>query len=284
MTSSERKVALITGATDGIGRETARLLSEVGWRVIVHGRNVDRVAAATDYLRGAVPDGHFEPVTADLAALCQVEALAEWLLGYCDPLDALVNNAGVFTSTSVADVRTESADGFELTWAVNYLAPFALTLKVLPLLLSAKQCQVLNVGSSAHLRGELCWHDLQCRQHWDRMAAYAQSKLAIAMFTVELSERCAGTPVTVNVASPGYTATKMVRDGLGGPALPVEEGAANIAQLLLETRWAARSGCYIDQAVVREPHPLVSDRLARRRLWRISAAQAATHDPMSTIE
>jgi NAD(P)-dependent dehydrogenase (short-subunit alcohol dehydrogenase family) len=273
--------ALVTGATDGMGLQAARMLGRDGWHVIVHGRRPERVEAAVEWLRGSSSAGSFKPVVADLAQLDQVEALAAPLRAAPDrAVDVLVNNAGVFTPTREATVRRESADGFELMWAVNYLAPFLLTMRLEPVLARSPHPGVLNVGSGAHVRGEIHWSDLHLTEGWDRMAAYAQAKLALAMFTRELAGRWSQARIGTLCVNPGYTGTKMVRDGLGGEAQPVSQGAAHIAAPLLEGDRSQWVGQYVDQGTVSPAHPLVDDADARRRLWDLTVAQLDARSPL----
>ncbi|WP_018684011.1 SDR family NAD(P)-dependent oxidoreductase [Actinokineospora enzanensis] len=261
-------LAIVTGATDGIGWVVARDLARQGHHVLVHGRNEGRANDAVDRLRVSLPDGRFTPVAVDLASLGQIADLVGRLRHADEPPTLLVNNAGVFTPNGLMSERRLSADGFELHWAVNYLAPFALTTGLAPLLDGAT---VLNVGSSAHHRAVFDWSDPESHVCWERMKAYARSKLALTVFTAEFAARHGSVhSVCVN---PGYVDTKMVRQGNGGPALDVETGAANVLAPMSRPRLP--SGSYVDQGDPAPAHPMAGRPRDRERLWELTLAQLA---------
>lgn len=201
------KTVLITGATSGIGLAGAVALALKGWRVLVHGRSDERLAQALKELQRRVPSGAFEGVAADLGSLASVEKLAEQVRGKTKSLDALWNNAG-----AVARSYKTTVDGIELQMQVNYLAPFALSLLLLPLLKASSQGRIVVTSSMAHLfapRGITEWLSVDSKRYRP-MAVYGQSKLATILFTHELARRLAGTKVTVNAYHPGF-----VRSGFG---------------------------------------------------------------------
>jgi NAD(P)-dependent dehydrogenase (short-subunit alcohol dehydrogenase family) len=201
------KTVLITGATSGIGLAGAAALALKGWRVLVHGRSDERLAQALEELKRRVPSGAFEGVAADLGSLASVENLVEQVLGKTKSLDALWNNAG-----AVARSHKTTVDGIEFQMQVNYLAPFALGLLLLPLLKASPQGRIVVTSSMAHLfapRGITEWLSVDSHRYRP-MAVYGQSKLATILFTQELARRLAGTKVTVNAYHPGF-----VRSGFG---------------------------------------------------------------------
>jgi NAD(P)-dependent dehydrogenase (short-subunit alcohol dehydrogenase family) len=262
-----RPVALVTGASDGLGLETARILGQAGWSVLVHGRHARRAQDACATLRADGPDDAYHPVHADFGSLREITQLAAELA--TEPLDAVVNNAGVFAPNAHADQRRISADGHELHWAVNYLAAFALTTALAPRLARTVGSRVIGVCSTFPLKGGMRWDDLELSGTWDRGTAYAQSKMALAMFTLEFAERsgCAA-----NCVSPGYVDTKLVRQAFGGAVVPAEVGAAYIARPLLNPEWRGLNGCFFDRDRLTEPPAPAGDPGARRRLWELTEA------------
>ncbi len=209
---------LVTGATDGIGFETARSLAKSGARVLVHGRTEAKAKQAVERLRGT---GAVEPVWGDLSSLAQVRALAAQVKGLTSTLDVLLNNAGVFAKE---ELRTE--DGFELTIGVNHLAHVLLTHELLPLV-DAAHGRVVNVSSMAHANGRIEEADLPVPRHFEGYRAYAASKLLNVFFTHELARRLAAkkSRVVVFALHPGVITTKLLRAGFDMDGGSLESGA-----------------------------------------------------------
>lgn len=216
---SARPTILVTGSTDGIGKETARLLVERGADVVVHGRTLEKAERA----RAEV--GAARALAADLASLDEVRALAGNFAG--GGLDVLVNNAGVY-----AKKRTLTADGRELTMAVNHDAPFLLTHLLLPALARSADPRVVNVSSIAHARGHIDVDDIDMARGWDGYGAYAASKLANVLFSVELARRAPN--LRVNALHPGVVSTKLLKAGFSmhGPD-SLTDGARTSVHLAL---------------------------------------------------
>ncbi len=268
------KVALVTGATSGIGLWTAIGLRRAGARVIVTGRSASRLADACRQI--AARSGQPEPETAlaDFASLAAVRDLAGEIAGRAPRLDILVNNAGFMTWR-----RGLSADGYELTFAVNHLAPFLLTNLLLPQLRAATAARIVTLSSSAHRRGRIDFDDLMATRRYSAMAAYAQSKLANILFTVELARRLAGSGVVANSVHPGVVAT-----GFGGwPGLPgvfwraaqpfmltPEQGAATSLHVATDPALAHVSGRFFAKSREEVPAPAARDAAVAARLWRES--------------
>jgi NAD(P)-dependent dehydrogenase (short-subunit alcohol dehydrogenase family) len=245
--------ALITGATDGLGRQVARDLAGEGWTVLVHGRSRSR---AQDVVPGA------RVYVADLASLAEVRRLADEVLAAEPRLDVLVNNAGVGS----AGEREESADGLELRFAVNYLSHFALTLRLLPLLERSAPSRIVNVASAG--QAAIDFDDVQLERGWSGGRAYAQSKLAQIMFTISLAERLEGTGVTVNALHPAtYMHTKMVLQARGSSLSTVAEGAEATERLITTD---AGTGRYFDGLREARADPQAYDADAREKLWALS--------------
>ena len=210
---------LVTGATDGIGRATALGLARRGARVLVHGRSRPKAEAVAQAIRRA--GGQADPVVADLASLAEVHRLAAEVRAAAPRLTVLLHNAGVFQNE-----RSESREGYELTFAVNHLAPFLLTALLLDHLTASSPARVVTVASVAHGQGRLDFDDLQSRRDYSGYAAYAASKLANVLFARALARRLEGTAVTSNALHPGVVTTKLLEAGFGMTGITPEQGAA----------------------------------------------------------
>lgn len=204
------KLAIVTGANSGTGFETAKALSARGAEVVIATRSADRAEAAILAIRRAQPQGRlrFEPL--DLASQASVAAFADRLLAEGRPIDILVNNAGVMALPQ----RTVTADGFETQLATNYLGHFALTARLLPLLRRG-QARVVQLSSIVHRHGRIQLDDLQFEAAYKPWPAYAQSKLAMLMFALELDRRSRanGWGLTSVAAHPGYARTGLIASG-----------------------------------------------------------------------
>lgn len=193
---------LVTGATDGIGRSTALALARQGASVILHGRNPAKLAAVHAEILSHSGNRRLHTVVADFASLADVAALANRVRGGFTGLRVLINNAGLLT-----DHRQVSADGFELTFAVNYLAPVLLTLKLLSTLESNAPARIVNVASTALGSGRIDFSNLQLEQGFAGWQAYANSKLMNVLFSNCLAHKLAGTGVVTNALCPGLIDT-----------------------------------------------------------------------------
>jgi len=261
-------VVLVTGATDGIGKETALELARQGARVLVHGRRPDRL----DEVRAAIvaTGGEaLEPLRGDLASLAGVRAIATELERRGVRLDVLLNNAGIY-----AREREESADDFELTMAVNHFAPFLLTHLLLAGDAGAGLQRIVNVSSVAHTRGRIDFADLRGTRHpFDHHGAYATSKLANVLFTVEMAHRLAPRGVTVNALHPGVVSTKLLTEGFqmkGGDTL--QTAAATSVMLAIDPLVEGVSGRYFANRKEATMNPVARDAALARRFYEESAA------------
>ncbi len=218
-TAMTRLTMCVTGATDGIGFETALALAKQGIRVLVHGRTATKAEQACKALRerGAATA---EAVWGDLASLEQTRALAEQLRAKAPVLDGLINNAGVFMKE-----RVLTADGLETTFQVNHLAPYLLTRLLEGPLTAAPQGRVVNVSSMAHSRGRVDVTDLSFSKGFSGYGAYSATKLMNVHFTHELARRWKATRVTTYALHPGVIDTKLLRTGFGGGGDAVANGA-----------------------------------------------------------
>ena len=207
------KLAVVTGATGGLGLETALVLAGKGAEVVLAGRNPAKGADALARIRGAFPEARirFEPV--DLSRLTDVTAFADRLLKAGRPIDILINNAGVMALPS----RQTTADGHEMQFGTNYLSHFALVGRLLPLLIGAK-ARVVQLSSVAHRSGHIRLDDLNYQTHYSPWPVYQQSKLAMLMFALELQRRsdANGWGLTSVAAHPGFARTDLIANGHAG--------------------------------------------------------------------
>jgi len=270
---SDRRVILVTGATDGMGRATARALAAAGTKVIVHGRSKAKVDATLAQLRDELPGGELDGIAFDIGSLDAVRRGAEQLLAQHPALHVLVNNAGIF-----ADERTLTGDGIELTFAVNYLGPFLLTALLAPRLEASAAMvpsRVINIASIAHTRGRIHLDDLTLSKAWTGYAAYAQSKLASVMHTLELAERHDPARLVAYAVHPGVVGTKLLRQGFGPvQGTTPEAGARTAVRLAGAEAVDDPSGTYFSDGTATPPAVAARDAALRKALWDASVQLA----------
>jgi retinol dehydrogenase-12 len=267
------RVCLVTGATSGIGEATARALARAGATVIVHGRDAGRCEQTVEAIANRTGASDIGFVVGDFASLASVRELAAELHSRTDRLNVLVNNAGAMYPD-----RRETADGLEMTLAVNHLAPFLLTNLVMDLLAAGAPARVVNVASGAHRRAALNFDDLQSRTGYEGRAVYARSKLMNILFTRELARR-APSVVTANAISPGLVHTEFgLKDGFGQDQQDImnrgaspDEGAGTSIYVATAPELAGVSGQYFQHGALAELGEAAQDDEAATRLWEISA-------------
>lgn len=213
MPAQTGRIVLVTGGTSGMGYEDALALSRAGAEVIIAARNAERGQEAIERIREQVPDARVQFEAVDLASLASVRSLAERLQQRLPRLDVLINNAAIMAPPE----RGTSADGHELQLATNYLGPFALTALLMPLLLESDDARVVSLSSIAAGRGQLNFADLQAEQRYNPYATYAQSKLAVLMWAMELQRHsdASGWGIRSIAAHPGVAVTELVERGPG---------------------------------------------------------------------
>jgi NAD(P)-dependent dehydrogenase (short-subunit alcohol dehydrogenase family) len=259
-----RQVILITGSTDGLGREVARRLAADGHHVVVHGRNRERGEALLAEIE-AEGKGSAAFYAADFASLDEVRELAAAITRDYERLDVLVNNAGIWASGNNA--RRLSADGHELQFAVNYLAGYLLTRELLPLLKRSAPARIVNVASAAQT--PIDFDDPMIERGYTGGRGYGQSKLAQIIFTFDLAGELDGTGVTVNALHPSTLMdTQMVRDAGVTPRSTVDEGARALIRLI--TAPDAGTGQYFNVLQPARANAQAYDETARARLRQLS--------------
>ena len=263
---SNGKTALVTGSTDGVGRVVAKRLARDGVRVLVHGRDRARGEALLAEIKAAGGAAEFLP--ADLSSLAEVRRLAQAVRKTTNRLDLLINNAGI-GSAGPKGTRETSADGYELRFAVNYLAGFLLTQELLALLKRSAPARIVNVSSLG--QQAIDFADVMLTHGYSGSRAYCQSKLAQILFTIDLAGELAGTGVTVNALHPAtYMNTTMVRRAGATPMSSVEEGADAILKLATSAEFEGRSGLYFNGQKEARADPQAYDAAARQHLKSLS--------------
>jgi NAD(P)-dependent dehydrogenase (short-subunit alcohol dehydrogenase family) len=265
--NAQAKTILITGSTDGVGRLVARQLAASGARVLIHGRNLDRGNELIGLIRKD-GGGEAEFYPADFASLAAVRGFAHEISKRHNRLDVLINNAGIGSGGS-AGVRQTSADGYELRFAVNYLAGFLLTELLLPLLLARPRARIVNVASLG--QHPIDFSDLMLTRNYEGRRAYGQSKLAQIMLTFDLARQHSPDAVTANCLHPAtFMDTTMVRQSGTTPTSTVEEGANAILNLVTSTELEGESGGFFDRLRRSKAHPQAYDEPVRAQLRAIS--------------
>src|SRR3954449_3883591 len=253
-----RPTVLITGATDGLRRGVAERLRADGARVLVHGRDKERLAG----LGG-------ETFCADLSSLDEIARLADEVQRATDELHVLISNAGIGTGRPDERTRQESRDGHELRFAVNYLAGFALTLRLLPLLRRSAPARIVNVASLG--QAPIDFTDVMLERGYSGGRAYSQSKLAQITSTMTLAERLEGTGVTVTALHPAtYMPTKIVLEEAGHSIDTLEEGVDATVRLAVAPELEGVTGRFYDRQAEATAHAQAYDPDAQRRLWELS--------------
>jgi len=261
------KTVLISGSTDGVGRYVATRLAAAGARVLIHGRDKARAETLRDEIKRA---GGGEPMfyPADLSSLAATRKLAQAVLADHERLDVFISNAGIGSRTEGPERRT-SADGYELRFAVNYLSGFLLAHLLLPLLKASAPSRIVNVASLG--QHPIDFDDVMITRGYGGSRAYAQSKLAQIMFTIDLAEQLEGSGVTVNSLHPAtYMNTTMVRAGGIAPISTVEQGGEAILHLVTGDDVAGTSGRFFNGMREAKANPQAYDAAARKRLRALS--------------
>lgn len=275
------RVCVVTGATSGIGEQTALGLARLGARVVLIGRSRERGERARAAVAAEARDGRADLLLADLSVQAELRRLAAELLARYPAIHVLLNNAGVAQLR-----RTTTRDGIETTFAVNHLAYFLLTDLLRERLVASAPARVVNVASEAHRFGEIDFDDLGYeRRRYRWMRVYGSSKLANLLFSYELARRLEGTGVTANCLHPGAVATRLGQQNgrfavvltrlLRPFFLSPARGAETSIHLAAAAELAETSGRYFARSRERRSSDASYDEAAARRLWEVSAAMTA---------
>ncbi|MEX1007697.1 MAG: SDR family NAD(P)-dependent oxidoreductase [Acidimicrobiia bacterium] len=278
-------IAVVTGASAGIGVETARALAAAGAHVVLAARNAERTREAADSIRERVPGAELEGGMLDLTSLDSVRAFAAWYLDAHHELQLLINNAGVMYTPF-----EHTAEGFELQFGTNHVGHFMLTCLLVPALLAGAPSRVVNLSSGGHVGSDIVWDDPNFeRREYDKFGAYGQSKTANILFSVELDRRLSDRGVHSYAVHPGMIATElgryMTHDDMaalqerakrspsGGmpPRKSLEQGAATTVWAATAPELEARGGTYVADCQVTDQHaPWARDPEGAQRLWALS--------------
>jgi retinol dehydrogenase 12 len=267
------KIVVVTGGTDGIGKVTARELAALGAHVTIIGRNAAKGDTVLRELRAQTGNEHVDFLLADLSTRRGVLQAGSALNERFGHIDVLVNNAGAMFQS-----RQLSADGIEMTLALNHLGYFHLTSQVIGLLKEADQGRVVNVASAAHVGAKLDLSDLQIERNYSGWTAYCRSKLANIHFTHELARRLEGTRVTANCLHPGFVASSFGNNNGGFfrllfglakrvAAIPETEGAKTSLHLATAPELKLVTGKYFDKCKETKSSPVSYDEAVERELW-----------------
>jgi len=242
----ERKIILVTGATDGIGKQTALELAQMGHKVLVHGRTITKSENVVQNIRKASGNEEAEAVQADLTK------------------DVLLNNAGVFENEKVI-----LPNGLERTFMVNHMAPFVLTLELLDLLKGTPGARIVNVSSMAQ-SGSIDFDNLNGEKYFDSYNAYAVSKLENVLFTYKLARLLKDKSVTANCLHPGVVSTKLLHAGWGMGGVSVHAGAQNSIYAAVSPEMEGKTGLYLVNQKPAKSAAISYDKKVQDRLWEIS--------------
>jgi NAD(P)-dependent dehydrogenase (short-subunit alcohol dehydrogenase family) len=263
-----KRIALVTGATAGLGRAVAGALAGHGMHILVHGRDVKRAAAVVDQVCNS--GGTAQAVLADLASLGQVGELADRITADHNAITVLINNAGVGAGRPPYRKRQLSADGHELRLAVNYLAPALLARRLIPPLKNGAPARIVNVGSVG--QAPVDFADLRMDNHYTGAQAYYRSKFALAAFTFDLAEELADSGITVNCLHPASLMnTHMVRESMIPPMSTVASGVTAVMNLATGPAAGTLTGRYFDGRIEARAHEAAYDPAIRSRLRTVTA-------------
>ena len=249
----QKKTILITGSTDGIGYEAAKTLIEQGHRVLLHGRNPEKLAAKIEALQPLSPDADLQGYICDLSSMADVETLATSIAADHGRLDVLLNNAGILKTASPI-----TAQGHDVRFLVNTFAPYLLAKRLLPII--PKTGRIINLSSAA--QNPIDFDALAGRKQLSEMEAYAQSKLAITIWSRAMADNIgADGPLVVSVNPASLIGTKMVKDGFGIAGKDIRIGSDILVESAIGKSFEGRSGEYFDNDAGRfgAPHPHAED-------------------------
>jgi NAD(P)-dependent dehydrogenase (short-subunit alcohol dehydrogenase family) len=272
------KICMVTGANSGIGKATALALAQMGTTVVMVCRDRARGEDAKSEITTKSRNNAVDLLQADLSSQQSIRQLVENFQQYYTHLHVLINNAGA----TFPGRRRETVDGWEMTFAVNYLAPFLLTNLLLDMLKASAPARIVNVSSDSHRSGYIQMDDLQAEKLYRPMRTYPQSKLALVLFTYELARRLQGTGVTANCLHPGFVATHIGQSDVGPVVRPLvkligsfgaspQEGAKTSIYLASSPDVEGVTGKYFVKSIPKRSAAISYDESLQRQLWEQSA-------------
>lgn len=277
-TSMQGKVCIVTGANSGLGKATSLGMAQMGATVVMVCRDRTKGEEAQNEIKTKSGSDAIDLLLAELSSQDSIRQLVENFQQHYTQLHVLINNAG-----GVNLSRRDTVDGFEMTFAVNYLAPFLLTNLLLDKLKASAPARIVNVSSESHESGYIKMDDLQLEKKYRLMRAYGQSKLALVLFTYELARRLQGTGVTANCLHPGFVATNIGQSGVGRVGRSIvklifsslgispEEGAKTSIYLASSPDIEGVTGKYFVKSIPVRSAPISYDESLQRQLWEESA-------------
>jgi NAD(P)-dependent dehydrogenase (short-subunit alcohol dehydrogenase family) len=260
-----KKIVLITGSTDGIGKQTAVEISRAQHSVIIHGRNKGKAEKCAGEIIVSSGNNDVEYTAADFSSLEKVKQMADEIKSRHSYLDVLINNAAIYSKKKIITV-----DGFELTFAVNYLSHFLLTILLSDLLKKSEGGRIINVSSSAHSNADFDFGNLNGEKYYDAYNAYSISKMGNLLFTMKLAGKLKDEKITVNALHPGVISTKLLHAGFGSGGADVSQGAETPVYLSLSDEVKDESGKYFVSKKEAKAASTVYDKNFQSRLWNLS--------------
>lgn len=273
------KTVVFTGGTDGMGKLAVEKLAHMGAKILLLGRSKEKTLSVISDINAQVRADNIHYVPCDLASQSSIRDAAQMILEQCPNIDLLINCAGAnFGKRRLTD------DGYEMTWAVNHLAPFLLSHLLLDRLKASAPAKIVHLSSATEKSGHIRFDDLQLEKKWSTFRSYTQAKLAMNMMTRKLAQELEGSGVTVNALNPGFIKTNLLRDIQGWEALvgtpymfffaskPIV-GAERILRVALSEEYEGVSGQFVYEDAIRDPNPEALDNNIVERVWEISKAQ-----------
>ena len=267
------KTVLITGATDGIGKQTAVELAGMGHEILLHGRNEMRGLLVKNDIILQTGNQNIHYFNADLSEFDEITKLAENIKAEFNHIDVLLNNAGVLSMEKLV-----LPNGFEQTFMINHLAPFSLTMQLLPVLSNAQAARIVNVSSQAQI-GTMDFDNLNGEKFYDGYNAYGLSKLENCLFTYKLARELKESQVVVHALHPGVISTKLLHVGWGSGGAPIETGSRTTVYVSVSEDIEGKTGLYFVNAKEHKSSAISYDQKIQERLWEISLGICKLEDP-----
>lgn len=264
MNSIKEKNVLITGSTDGIGKQTAIDLAEMAAHVVVHGRNKDKASLAAEEVKQKAGGANVEYVVGDLSSMEQIRKMSEDIHHRFDKIDVLINNAGVYKTE-----QELTEDGFEKTFAINHLSYYLLTGLLLDLINKSDYARIVNVASMAHGQ-DLDFDNLNGELYYDGYDAYSRSKLCNIIFTYKLAQLLSKARITTNVLHPGVISTKLLHVGFGSGGSEITQGSKTSVYLASSSDVEKVTGKYFSNSQETSSSPISYDLSIQDKLWDVS--------------